>query len=492
MEGNLLIRGGKLFDPYNGYYGIEKEILIQGGKIAKIDDTIKLPENTRLLELHGEYVSPGFIDIHTHVYTGVSLGVPPDGVGINCGVTAVVDAGSSGAENFQDFLEKNIKTSKTRVYAALHYAKTGLFCTPEADEENKIDLDEAEKICRQYPEFIVAIKARASKSCVGKLGISSIAKGKQLARRVGVPLMIHIGNMPPTVEEVLDLAERGDIITHSFHGKKNSLFQEGKPKEQTLLARNRGVLFDVGHGKGSFSWITMKNAKKTGFDPDLISTDLHIESYDEPVYSLSETLSKMMALGYSLETCVKLVTGCPVRALKLKNIGELVLGNYGDFTIFQIQKGEFVFRDSDGSEFRGIQKMVIRYGIIGGEILMDLEKTEELRNRVMQKIWEELEGIREDYKDYEQDMRKVFQLLDKYALSLDENHMLAFINHIASLKQRQKNGETVMDMGEEVLEQIHPKAIKIANEVAALVLREKCSTAEIVLIAIHIQAAMGM
>ena len=136
--------------------------------------------------------------------------------------------------------------------------------------------------------------------------------------------------------------------------------------------------------------------------------------------------------------------------------------------------------------------MVIRYGIIGGEILMDLEKTEELRNRVMQKIWEELEGIREDYKDYEQDMRKVFQLLDKYALSLDENHMLAFINHIASLKQRQKNGETVMDMGEEVLEQIHPKAIKIANEVAALVLREKCSTAEIVLIAIHIQAAMGM
>ena len=272
----ILLTGGKLLDQSEGLVMAQKDILLEDGRIAAIDDHIDAPQGARVIDVTGRIVAPGFIDIHAHIFPGCpKLGIEADAIGVEKGVTTICDAGTAGPENIGEFIEKVIEPSRTRIFSEMHFSKKGLFITPEADDPAKYDLELAEEAYHKYKEYIVAIKARASNSTVGKLGIVPIRDAKSLSAKLGIPLYVHIGNPLPYIEEVLEVMQKGDMITHSFHGKINGLLENGRIKPETQAARDRGVLFDVGHGVASFNFNTARAAFSQGFVPDVISTDLH-------------------------------------------------------------------------------------------------------------------------------------------------------------------------------------------------------------------------
>lgn len=366
----LLLKNGYLLDKSERLIRIKRDVLIEDGYIKKIADAIE-DADAEVIDCSGLFVAPGFIDMHVHVFgRALKLGVTADRVGVESGVTTVCDAGTAGPENLNNFIEDVIKKSRTRVFSSMHFAKQGLVITPEADEESKYDLDLAEKVYNENKQYICAIKARASNSTVGALGIKPIQDAKKLASKIGLPLYVHIGRPLPYLEEVLATLGKGDIITHTYHGKEiNWILKDGKLKQEVLDARARGVLFDVGHGAESFSYNTARVAFPQGFLPDTISTDLHARNVDGPVYSLTLTMDKMMALGLSLEDVVEMVTAKPAESFKFSvPIGKIKEGYCADFTIFSIENGDYHYLDSDKNEATGTTKIVPHYAIVNGKV----------------------------------------------------------------------------------------------------------------------------
>lgn len=483
---SLLLRGGCLIDPAQGYHSVRKDVLIENGVFTRIEDRIEPVPGVETLELDGAYVAPGFIDIHTHVLDTVRhLGLPADMIGVAQGTTTVVDAGTAGPATMETLVEDVIKKSRTRVYSAMHYATDGLKDPPEADDPSKYDLETGKAAYAKYAPYIVAIKARASNSCVGQLGITSIRAGKELARAVGKPLLVHIGHMPPTIEEVLDLMDKGDIITHAFHGKDNNLLENGAIKPQTQAARDRGVLFDVGHGKDSFNFNTGRVARSLGFYPDTISTDLHTNSFHKPVHSLAETLGKFLELGYTLEECIDKVTAKPAQYLGLDKLGKLKPGCLGDVTVFRIKEGEYTFIDANKNELHGTRALDVRYAIVGGKVEMDADDAfHQLCRAASVPDWRQGEF---DYM-----ARQVLAYAQQQGVRFDGEHLAPFQNHIIALITRLTSGEHVAPMGEEMLEQLEPKTLAVTDGIVNLVEPRygAVDTTERILIAIHIQTAM--
>ncbi len=366
----ILLTGGKLLDKSEGLHMAQKDVLLSGGRIEKIADHIPAEADMKVLDVSGKIVAPGFIDIHAHVFPGSNLGVEPDSIGVPTGVTTICDAGTAGPENIEEFIEKYIKTSKTRIFSEMNFSKKGLFIKPEADDPSKWDIDLAEEAYHKHKDYIVAIKARASNTTVGKLGIAPIKDAKKLAVRCGLPLYVHIGHPLPYIEEILAVMEKGDMITHSFHGKINGLLENGKIKPETQAARDRGVLFDVGHGVASFNFNTAKAAFSQGFFPDVISTDLHIKNINGPVYSLPITMDKMMALGISLEDCVEKVTASPAAIFSMEGLGKLKEGYTADITVFHVEEGTYEYHDADGNDLTGHTSIRTDCAIVGGVVQM--------------------------------------------------------------------------------------------------------------------------
>ena len=484
-KGNLLIKGGKLFDPARGYQGEQKDILIKEGKFVRIADAIEEEQGVQTLYLKGEYVSPGFIDIHTHVYSGASrLALCADEIGVAQGVTTVVDAGSAGPGNIADFIERDIKKSRTRVYAAMHYATDGLIAPPEADSPDKYDLQKGIDAYQKNKDYIVAVKARASQSCVGELGIVSIKAGYDLARAVGVPMLVHIGHMPPAIEDVLKLLDKGDLITHAFHGKDNNLFFDGKIKPETEEARKRGVLFDVGHGKDSFNFDTGRLAKSLEFYPDTISTDLHCKSWRTPVQSLCVTMDKFLALGYSLEFVVDRVTDKPARYLHLDYLGRLEEGAWGDVTIYTVEDKKNIFLDANKNEIEGRQAVTVRYAVVGGKIEMDTES-------IIRKFCRNLEIPELDIPRYECGTIKTVKFLEEQGVFFDDEKMPVFVNHMISVMNRMEKNELVEELDETVVKEIPQKSMDLAEQVLDLMQKYgNANRAEQALVAIHIHTAL--
>lgn len=368
----LLLKNGYLIDKSERLIRFKADVLVEDGFITRIAENIEDPE-AEAIDCEGLFVAPGFIDIHTHVYEKVTkLGVNADRVGVEKGVTTVCDAGTAGPENLQDFIDTVIKPSRTRVFSEMHFSKRGLEITPEADDESKYDFNLAEKVYNENKKYICAIKARASNTTVGQLGIKPIKEATEFAHKIGLPLYVHIGRALPYIEEVLDTLGKGDMITHTFHGKEsNWIIRDDKVKPEALRARARGVLFDIGHGEASFSFKTAKIAFPQGFLPDTVSTDLHVRNIDGPVYSLPLTMDKMMALGITLEDVVEMVTAKPVEYFKFSvPIGKLKEGYCGDFTVFELEHGEYEYLDSDKNELKGTTRIVPHYAIVNGKVEM--------------------------------------------------------------------------------------------------------------------------
>jgi|OSPMetMinimDraft_2_1075162.scaffolds.fasta_scaffold00461_11 dihydroorotase len=363
---DLLIKDGRLFDV-EGRELVSQDVGIKEGKISKVGE-IGEGEAHRVLRLHGELVTPGMIDLHTHVMKGVTpLGVDPDSQ-LSRGVTTVVDAGSLGPGNFQAYYLVTSR-SRTRVVPFLNIAYAGIpffFRTrkqlPDAPSSRALNVPEAARVVSEN-KVVRGIKVRIGSLASGRLGLKPLKAALELASRFDLPVMCHIDNPPPDVGEVLKLLRKGDILTHSFRGGGNSLELHW---EQAREARRRGVIFDVGHGMHGLSFSAAKALIEGGFPPDIISTDLHLRSL-RIARNLPWVMSEFLTLGMTLEQVLSAVTHNPSRVLGIKSgVGE---GTEADLAILALRESKVVFRDGEGKEMASTYYLRIKASLISGSVV---------------------------------------------------------------------------------------------------------------------------
>lgn len=331
-----IIRNGKVIDPMTSQIEI-RDIAMKDGKFIKPEE-VEHEANVQVIDASGSYVAPGFMDLHVHVFKDYTeLGIDPDKVGIEQGVTTIADAGSTGYEDFARFKETVINQSETEILTFLNISVKGLChgLSELADLNNLMTLDQFNEM-RTHEPSIVGLKARMSASVVKQSGIKPLIYARGLADMTDVPIMTHIGNPPPRLEEIFPLLRAGDIVTHAFHGKNHGILDgRGHLIPDALAALKRGVLFDVGHGTDSFSFETLMKYKQRYDYPFTISTDIYLKNYDQPVGSLMHTMSKLLHLGYRLEEVVKSVTVHVKEILNLKEQGTFEFGTRADVTVFK-------------------------------------------------------------------------------------------------------------------------------------------------------------
>ncbi len=373
--GDLLIKNAVVVDSPNADLTKRTNILIQGGIIKGISPDVKEEGITEIIDAAGDYISRGFIDMHTHIsvpgvtqYEGYEFGVDIFKWGVDSGVSTLIDAGTFGAETVRPAIDY-IEGKDTRVLFLINAAKTGLVpLKPELENVANIDIEAAKTAYDAYKPYIVGIKARASISASGKSGMKAIKKAKELAQALELPLVVHIGHAPPKIEDVLSILTKGDVITHCFHGKlSNAIVNEDYTlKEETLKARERGVLFDIGHGSESFNYEVARQLYEVGFLPDIISTDLHSRNKNGPVFSLPTTIDKFITLNDSILPWIDMVTTKPRQAFHLSGTGELMTGEKADLVQFNVIEAQEEYADSDGNPIE-IKKKLAMKTVIKGE-----------------------------------------------------------------------------------------------------------------------------
>ncbi|MBW5814286.1 amidohydrolase/deacetylase family metallohydrolase [Yersinia kristensenii] len=364
--------------------GRQVDIAINNGKIVAVDTATSAVQNNqtgllakqakKVLDLAGKYyLSAGWIDSHVHCYPASPIyHDEADLVGVASGVTTVVDAGSTGANDVDDFYRLT-RAAKTHVYAFLNIAKTGIVTQNELADMAQIDKHSVSQAIARNPGFIIGIKARMSSSVVGKNGIKPLVRAKEIQQENNqLPLMVHIGNNPPDLDEIADLLTQGDIITHCYNGKPNRILTSaGALRESIQRALKRGVLLDVGHGSASFSFDVAELAIKQGIYPHTISSDIYCRNrLNGPVHSLATVMSKFFTIGLSLEQVIRCVTENAAHALRLTHKGVLDAGYDADFTIFELKQQPQVFSDSEGKSVTGEKYLVPLAAVVAGDLVL--------------------------------------------------------------------------------------------------------------------------
>lgn len=371
MCNSIVLKNGWVIDPEKETIE-KKDVYIVDGKFARLDEIN--PNNIVEIDVEESYVSPGFIDMHVHVFEAkTELGIHADKVGIEQGVTTIVDAGSSGVDDFDSFKQSIIKQNQTEVLSFINISRKGL-CNGLSELANMDDLmllEELQEVLANE-NSIVGLKARMSASVVKDNGIEPLEHARKLADEANLPIMVHIGNAPPEITEILPLLNRGDIVTHAFHGKKGGILnQDSMLINEAFEAIERGVLFDVGHGTSSFSFQTMKKYKEKYQYPFSTSTDIYLGNYDKPVGSLMITMSKLLAIGYSLEEIVASVTIRPKKALALTEQGSFEYGTRADVTVFRVVNQDEILIDSHGEEMMVNRVMVPHLTLRQGKVVFE-------------------------------------------------------------------------------------------------------------------------
>lgn len=346
------------------------DIVIQNGKIADIDSSVH-GRYRNIINCSDLYVSSGWIDLHVHAFSEFEpYGDEIDEIGIKQGVTTIVDAGSCGADRMAD-LVSNSKQCKTNLFAFLNISQIGLKRVDELSNLKWIDEERVIETIHNFNDIIVGLKVRISKSVVGKNGIEPLRIARKLSTKTSLPLMVHIGSGPPSIEEIIPLLKKRDIVTHYLNEKPNNLFDsEGNPLQVLLDAIKRGVHLDVGHGTESFSFKVAEMAKKNQIGLHTISTDIYRHNrLNGPVVSLANVLSKFLYLGYSLEEVIDAVTFRAACWLNKPELGRIEVGDNANLTLFQVQSSPTSLIDSKG-DIRVAQQEIIPKGVfINGEFI---------------------------------------------------------------------------------------------------------------------------
>ena len=370
MSFDLVLRGGRVIDPASGTDRIA-DVAFADGRVAEVGEGL---HGTETKDVAGFIVTPGLIDLHTHVYWGgTSLGIDAEEFCRTSGVTTAVDTGSAGPGNFKGFRRHVIEPSQVRILAYLHVSFAGIYAfskntmVGESEEMRLMAPAEAVEVALANKDVIVGIKVRVGRHASGTSGVAPLDIALQVADAAGMPLMAHIDEPPPTYEEVLERLRPGDVLTHAFRPFPNAPIDgQGRVKDAVWKAREKGVVFDIGHGKGSFAYKTARAMLKGGFLPDVISSDVHTLCIDGPAFDQVTTLSKFLHLGMPLGEVIAASTVNAARALQRPELGSLAPGKVGDATILSLEDGSFPLEDVVGEIVTAERRITAKGAVIGG------------------------------------------------------------------------------------------------------------------------------
>lgn len=346
---DLMLTGGSVIDPVLGI-AHDKTVAVRGGRIAYVGPPSPSARAIRTIDISGQYVLPGLVDLHTHIFRGCTFwGIDHRRVGWRSGVTTWIDAGSSGAYSAGGFRELvAADDSAGQAYAWLNISAIGLVGeTFESVRLEHCDVAAALKVLAENRDIYVGLKVRIDHNVVGDNGLEPLRRAQSVADELGVPIMVHIGVGPPTLDRVLEIMRPGDVLTHCYTSTNMSPVDDsGQIRSSVRAARERGVFLDLGHGGGGFSFPTAEAMLKAGFSPDTISSDLHHISAHGPMVDLVTCMNKMLCLGMPLREVVAATTSVPARIAGLPpGVGTLDVGAPADLAVMAIDRGDFPLYD---------------------------------------------------------------------------------------------------------------------------------------------------
>ena len=386
---DLLLKGGHVIDARNNINGV-RDVAIAGGKIAAISESIPASSAVKVVDVSGLYVTPGLVDMHVHVYAGTGqrgaysgdLSVYPDGFTFRAGVTTVVDAGSSGHRNFPDFKDRVIDRSRTRVLAMLNIVGLGMGGGKIEQDPSDMNAQATAAQAMKYKGLVVAIKTA---HYAGPEWLA-VDRAVEAANQSGLPVMVDFGSFRserPFQELLLKHLRPGDITTHMYLHMVPMLDDQQKVLPYLFEAKKRGIIFDAGHGAGSFLFRQAVPAIKQGLVPDSISTDLHVSSMNAGMKDMTNVMSKFLNMGLTLQDVVAKSTWAPSREIKREDLGHLTVGAVADVTVLRVLQGEFGFTDVNGARMKGNQKLQAEVTIKDGRVVYDL-------NALTREDWDKL------------------------------------------------------------------------------------------------------
>lgn len=376
---DLILQGGHVFDAKNHVDTVE-DVAVKDGLIAAVAPHIEANEAVKAVDVKGFYVTPGLVDIHEHVFAGTGErgsyagdnSVYPDGFSFRVGVTTVVDAGSSGWRNFEDFKEHVIDRSNTRVLAELNIVGAGMRGAKYEDNLDDMDGEATAKMALKYPGVIVGIKSAHFTGPEWKPYEQAVIAGN-IAH---IPVMIDYGSRRierPLYDLLSTKLRPGDIYTHAYSGLRGEQDPEtGKASKAMLIGRQRGIYFDVGHGGGSFAWTVAIPMMQGGFPPDSISTDLHISSMNAGMKDMLNVADKFLAMGQTIPQVITEMTWNPAHEMKQDQLGNLSVGSPADIAVLSVEHGHFGFVDMYNTKLMGTEKLECQLTVRAGKVVYDL------------------------------------------------------------------------------------------------------------------------
>lgn len=356
MVHDLIVKNATLVDPGQGIDS-PKDVAFAGGAVAEVGDDLSSGTAHQVIDATGLYLTPGLIDVHVHVYPGVShYGIDPDPTCLARGVTTVVDAGSAGHDIFPGFRRYVIEVSETRIVAMVNISCQGMVSQSvgEFALPDYASVDLACKTIETNRDLILGVKVRLTRDSIvsESAGMIPLQRAREAANAAGLPIMVHPqAAWCDSLDDILAVMKKDDILTHCYHGMACGILNDGGHiRESVRDAIDRGVIFDVGHGAGSFTWEVVESALEQGVLPQTISSDLHIYNVDGPVYDLANVMTKFLHLGLSLEDVIAKVTSVPATAvLRNEQLGTLAPGTVGDAVLLELLEGQFELRDCVGA-----------------------------------------------------------------------------------------------------------------------------------------------
>jgi len=375
---DLLLKNGHVIDARNKISAI-RDVAIKDGKIAAVAANLNSADALKTVDVAGLYVMPGLVDIHVHTYTGTGErgsyagdnSVYPDGFTFRVGVTTVADAGCAGWRNFEDFKQRIIDRSKTRILAFINIVGNGMRGGKFEQDLTDMEAAPTAEMAKRFPGLIVGVKTAHYQ---GPEWIP-VERAVEAGTLANIPVMVDFGTdhkERPVAELVTKKLRPGDIYTHVYSGLRGELDPSGHVNPGLIEGRKRGVIFDVGHGGGSFLWRVAVPAIKEGFLPDSISTDLHIGSMNTGMKDMLNVMDKFLALGLSLDDVVAKSTWNPAREIKQDGLGHLSVGAVADVAVLRVETGRFGLTDMNGARMDSTQRLMCELTVKDGRVVYDL------------------------------------------------------------------------------------------------------------------------